>query len=94
METADQFGATMSPSLAVTMKRIWGAEIESRRYWTWPSAKTTIAPLGWKLKISSLGPQLFDVHRHPVGPPIGVELLLIACLVPSGSPETPNPLSC
>src|SRR3954469_23409222 len=84
----------MSPSAAVTMYRSWAGATLSRTNWTCPSANTTIAPPLWKLKISSLGPQLFDGHRQVLGPPNGVALLLIALPLPCGSPDTPNPLSC
>src|SRR5262249_31808215 len=50
-----------------------------------------------KLKISSLGPQLFVLQGHSDGPPMGLAKLLITfvpcCDVPTGGPETPLPWS-
>src|SRR3954449_9002800 len=75
--------------------------MESLMNCTCPSAKTTLAPPVWKLKISSLGPQLLVTFQHPPGPSVpGLVLLLLTILKPvvvvfrSGSPETPKPLSC
>src|SRR5262249_50221125 len=96
-----------TPSDAVTRWRSTTTSIFSFRKVTWPSAKSTLAPLPWKLKISSLGPQLVrDCQGQPAGPPNGLLLLLIACsctpdtVAPvswsahdSGLPETPKPLS-
>src|SRR3954452_10358681 len=62
-----------------------------------PSAKTAIAPPGWKEKISSLGPQLLVAQVQSGGPPCGVLLLLIGFLTAPatelGGPDTPLPLS-
>src|SRR6516162_1214070 len=68
---------------------------------------TALAPLPWKLKISSLGPQsILSLQLQFAGPPYGVALLLIARIIPvnpgvttpkgppaSGSPETPIALA-
>ena len=53
----------------------------SRIIWVWPSAKTAMAPPVWKLKGSSLGPQLLVDQGQVVGPFSGV-LLLLTTLVP------------
>jgi hypothetical protein len=44
---------------------------------TEPSPRTAVTPPVWKLNGSSLGPQLFTVHRQVAGPPTGLALLLI-----------------
>ena len=51
----------------------------SFRKLTWPSANTALAPLPWKLKISSFGPQfeLLAIQGQLGGPPNGVLLLLM-----------------
>jgi len=75
---------------------------------TCPSANEILAPPLWKLKISSLDPQLLvSFQLHVTGPSVpGETLLLLMILKPVettfsgpvavgvGSPDTPKPLSC
>ena len=50
---------------------------------TEPSPIAAFAPPVWNENGSSFGPQLFRVHGHVVGPPMGVLLLLtLASLEP------------
>ena len=61
---------------------------------TEPSPMVVFTPPPWKLNGSSLGPQLFTLHKHWEGPPVGVALLLIfATLEPVDllGPEKPLP---
>src|SRR5438045_4206007 len=85
------FSARVTRNLSVV-----GSMVSSRKC-ALPSAKTAIAPLGWKEKISSLGPQLLVDQGQSAGPNCGVLLLLIGLLrAPAtelGGPETPLPLS-
>src|SRR5262245_45188580 len=88
------FGVGSPPAL-VTRARITCGVRPSLRKAMWPSQKTAIAPPGWKLKISSLGPQLLVLQGQLGGPPTGVPLLLMGEIVPllPGGPETPLPVS-
>src|SRR5262249_9993685 len=52
--------------------------IDSLRNRTLPSHMTTLAPPGWKLNVSSFGPQLSIVQGQVGGPPRGIGLLLIS----------------
>src|SRR5579885_722947 len=90
-----------SPPARETSAATTGGDMLSFRKVTWPSAKTTLAPPGWKLKISSLVPQLLMSFQQPFGPSVPGELLLLLMiakfgvfLLRNGSPETPKPLSC
>src|SRR4029078_6485171 len=85
------------PSSRVTRKRITLPEMFSEIRRTLPSQNNTFAPDGWKLKISSLGPQLLVLQGQSVGPFIGERLLLMKpCMLPATlllAPETPLPWS-
>ena len=61
----------------------------SRSRATWPSQKTTRAPPEWKLKISSLGPQLLVVIQLQPGgplPPLAGRALLLTAVPTPGPP--------
>src|SRR5437764_13541718 len=93
---------TCVPSARVTSLRMTRGSVLFRRKTTCPSHINACAPLGWKEKTSSLGPQLLVLHWQAngpvVGPPIGIWLLLITGCRPFagvevGGPETPLPWS-
>ena len=59
-----------------------------------PSPMVAFTPPPWKLKGSSLGPQLLTLHKHELGPPVGLALLLIFATLFAVSllgPEKPLP---
>lgn len=91
------FTPTLVPSSRVTSFRKTVGAMSFCNIFTLPSQKTTLAPAGWKLKISSFGPQLFVPQGQSVGPPTGEALLLITDLISPatvlGGPETPLPVS-
>lgn len=75
-------------------RRTWG-ESDSERNRTEPSPNAARQPPVWKLKGSSLGPQLFMLHGQVVGPPMVLLLLIRATLLPVEllGPDTPLPVS-
>src|SRR5260370_22473603 len=74
----------------------------SLRKATWPSQNTALAPPWWKLKISSLGPQLLTSFQLQDGGPSVLALVLLLLMILNvvvvvfrvGSPDTPYPVSC
>jgi hypothetical protein len=59
-----------------------------------PSPMVAFTPPLWKLNGSSLGPQLLVLHKHELGPPVGLALLLILAVLSDVEllgPEKPLP---
>src|SRR5262245_56839857 len=71
-----------SPPLRETSEAITDGVMESAMNCTWPSPNTMLAPAVWKLKISSLGPQLFlesQARGGAIGP--GARVVVVDDLV-------------
>src|SRR5581483_10589237 len=80
------------PSRGVHRRRSTTGSICSLMNETWPSQNAMLHPVPWKLKNSSLTPQLLTVQGHQEGPPKGsLELLMTWKVSPNAVPSAMDP---